>query len=287
MDTVAARNATYSLLVVDDEVSTRNLCRDVAADAGLQVYVAATTEEALDILDKYPVDIVVTDLQIPQIGGLELLKRTLANNSEIAVIVLTQYGTIATAIEATRLGAADYVTKPFHVQELRAKLDRLIHSIEMDQENRLMREELRSRPGFGGLIGMSPRMQRVYKLIQKVSQHKYPVLILGESGTGRELVARSIHFSGPRKNKSFAPVDCSSLVPTLIESELFGYVKGRFHRRATFEARIVRSRRRRHPSFSMKSAICPSTCRPSCCAPCRSVRSSRWARTSASAFARG
>ena len=148
VDTVAARNATYSLLVVDDEVSTRNLCRDVATDAGLQVYVAATTEEALDILDKYPVDIVVTDLQIPQIGGLELLKRTLANNSEIAVIVLTQYGTIATAIEATRLGAADYVTKPFHVQELRAKLDRLIHSIEMDQENRLMREELRSRPGF-------------------------------------------------------------------------------------------------------------------------------------------
>jgi two-component system response regulator HydG len=114
------------------------------------------------------------------------------------------------------------------VEELRAKLDRLIHSIEVDQENRLLREELRSRPGFGGLIGMSPRMQRVYKLIQKVAQHTYPVLILGESGTGKELVARSIHFSGPRKNKPFAPVDCSSLVPTLIESELFGYVKGAF-----------------------------------------------------------
>ena len=200
----------------------------MAVDAGLQVYVAATTEEALEILDQYPVDIVVTDLQVPQIGGLELLKRTHANNAETAVIVLTQYGTIATAIEATRLGATDYVTKPFHVEELRAKLDRLIHSIEMDQENRLLREELRSRPGFGGLIGMSPRMQRVYKLIQKVAQHTYPVLILGESGTGKELVARSIHFSGPRKNKPFAPVDCSSLVPTLIESELFGYVKGAF-----------------------------------------------------------
>src|ERR1700686_2671947 len=132
------------------------------------------------------------------------------------------------AIEATRLGATDFVTKPFHIEELRAKLDRLIHTIEVDQENRLMREELRSRPGFGALIGMSPRMQRVYKLIQKVSQHTYPVLILGESGTGKELVARSIHFSGPRKNKPFAPVDCSSLVPTLIESELFGYVKGAF-----------------------------------------------------------
>jgi two-component system response regulator HydG len=171
---------------------------------------------------------VVTDLQVPELGGLELLKRTHANNAETAVMVLTQYGTIATAIEATRLGATDYVTKPFHVEELRAKLDRLIHSIEVDQENRLLREELRSRPGFGGLIGMSPRMQRVYKLIQKVAQHNYPVLILGESGTGKELVARSIHFSGPRKAKPIVPVDCSALVPTLIESELFGYVKGAF-----------------------------------------------------------
>jgi two-component system response regulator HydG len=228
VDTPVHRGTTFSLLVVDDEVTTRNLCQDVAADAGLQVYVAQTTEEALEILDQYPVDIVVTDLQVPQLGGLELLKRTRANNPETAIIVLTQYGTIATAIEATRLGATDYVTKPFHVEELRAKLDRLIHSIEVDQENRLLREELRSRPGFGGLIGMSPRMQRVYKLIQKVAQHTYPVLILGESGTGKELVARSIHFSGPRKNKPFAPVDCSSLVPTLIESELFGYVKGAF-----------------------------------------------------------
>ena len=227
-ESLSARSAALSLLIVDDEDATRNLCRDVAADAGLDVYGAATTEEAVRILDQYPVDIVVTDLQVPQTGGLELLKRIRSNNPEIAVIVLTQYGTIETAIEATRLGAADYVTKPFHVEDLRGKLDRLIHSIEMDQENRLLREELRSRPGFGGIIGMSPRMQRVYKLIQKVAQHSYPVLILGESGTGKELVARSIHFSGPRKNRSFAPVDCSSLVPTLIESELFGYVKGAF-----------------------------------------------------------
>jgi DNA-binding NtrC family response regulator len=220
--------AALSLLIVDDEDATRNLCRDVASDAGLEIYGAATTEEALRILDQYPVDIVVTDLQVPQIGGLELLKRIRVTNPEIAVVMLTQYGTIETAIEATRLGATDYVTKPFHVEELRSKLDRLVHSIEMDQENRLLREELRSKPGFGGIIGMSPRMQRVYKLIQKVAQHSYPVLILGESGTGKELVARSIHFSGPRKNRPFAPVDCSALVPTLIESELFGYVKGAF-----------------------------------------------------------
>jgi two-component system response regulator HydG len=159
---------------------------------------------------------------------LELIKRIRAGNPQVSVIVLTQYGTIETAIEATRLGAVDYVTKPFHVEELRSKLERLVRSIELDQENRLLREQLRSRPGFGGLIGVSPRMQRVYKLIEKVAQHSYPVLILGESGTGKELVSRSIHFSGPRSNKPFSPVDCSALVPTLIESELFGYVKGAF-----------------------------------------------------------
>jgi DNA-binding NtrC family response regulator len=223
-----AKSAALSLLIVDDEVSARNICKDVASGAGLQVYASGTTEQALEILDQHPIDIVVTDLQVPQMGGLELIKRIRANNPGIAVIVLTQYGTIETAIEATRLGATDYITKPFHVEELHTKLDRLVHSIEIDQENRLLREQLKSRPGFGSFIGVSPRMQRVYKLIQKVAQHSYPVLILGESGTGKELVARSIHFSGPRKNKVFAPVDCSSLVPTLIESELFGYVRGAF-----------------------------------------------------------
>jgi DNA-binding NtrC family response regulator len=228
VESVAVKSAALSLLIVDDEVTTQSLCNDVALEAGLHVYASSTTEQALDILDQYPIDIVVTDLKIPQLGGLELIKRIRAGNPQVSVIVLTQYGTIETAIEATRLGAVDYVTKPFHVEELRSKLERLVRSIELDQENRLLREQLRSRPGFGGLIGVSPRMQRVYKLIEKVAQHSYPVLILGESGTGKELVSRSIHFSGPRSNKPFSPVDCSALVPTLIESELFGYVKGAF-----------------------------------------------------------
>jgi len=217
-----------TVLIVDDEDTTRNLCRDVVADGGLRTRTASTTEQALDILDQYPVDLVITDLRVPQIGGLELLKRVRESYPQTAVIVLTQYGTIESAVEATRMGAADYVTKPFHVPELRGKIDRVVRSLEIDQENRVLREQLRTRPGFGGLIGTSPKMQRVYRLIEKVSQHNYPVLILGESGTGKELVARSIHFSGSRQNKPFAPVDCSALVPTLIESELFGYVKGAF-----------------------------------------------------------
>ena len=222
------RSVAATVLIVDDENATRDLCRDIANESGLRTRTASTTEQALDILEQYPVDVILTDLRVPEIGGLELLKRVRQSHPRVPVIVLTQYGTIESAVEATRIGAADYVTKPFHIPELRTKLDRVVHSLELDEENRVLREQLRTRPGFAGLIGLSPKMQRVYKLIEKVSQHNYPVLILGESGTGKELVARSIHFAGTRSNRPFAPVDCSSFVPTLIESELFGYMKGAF-----------------------------------------------------------
>ena len=229
-DTVALadRRATIEILVVDDEDATRRLCCDVANEAGYKASAVPTTEAALEILDEEPVDIVLTDLRVPQLGGIELLKRIREHYAETAVIVLTQYGTIDTAVEATRLGAADYVTKPFRIDDLRSKLKRLVRSLEMDNENRVLREQLRTHRDFGGLIGFSQKMQRVYKLIEKVSKHNYPVLVLGESGTGKELVARSIHYMGSRQNKPFVPVDCSALTPTLIESELFGYVKGAF-----------------------------------------------------------
>jgi DNA-binding NtrC family response regulator len=225
---LTTKHAGAAVLIVDDEDSTRNLCRDVVSEAGFRARIASTTEQALEILDQFPVDILITDLRVPAMGGINLLRRVRESYPETAVIVLTQYGTIESAVEATRIGAADYVTKPFHIPELRGKIDRVAHSLEIDQENRVLREQLRSRPGFAGLIGLSVKMQRVYRLIEKVSGHNYPVLVLGESGTGKELVARSIHFSGERKNRPFVPVDCSALVPTLIESELFGYVKGAF-----------------------------------------------------------
>ena len=225
---VDERPTTITVLVVDDEDAARSLCSDVVSEMGLRVHTSPTTEQALEVIEQLPVDIVITDLKVPQMGGLELLKRVRETQPQVSVLVLTQYGTIESAVEATRLGAADYLTKPFHVDELRSKVERLIRAIDLDQENRVLREELRTRPGFGGLIGVSPKMQRVYRLMEKVSQHNYPVLILGESGTGKELVARSIHFSGARRSKPFVPVDCSALVPTLIESELFGYVKGAF-----------------------------------------------------------
>ena len=256
------RPSTVSVLVVDDEQTARDLCCDVATDTGLRARGAATTEEALDILDQSAVDIVITDLRVPELGGLELLKRVREHYPQTAVVMLTQFGTIDSAVEATRMGAADYVTKPFHVAELRTKLGRVVRSLETDQENRVLREQLRTRPGFGELIGISQKMSRVYRLVEKVSHHNYPVLVLGESGTGKELVARSIHFLGDRRNKPFVPVDCSALVPTLIESELFGYVKGAFTGRIT-ASRGSWSRQAEARFFSMRSEICRSTCRPS------------------------
>ncbi len=128
----------------------RAICTDVVEDAGLKVRTASTTEEALAVLEETTVDIVITDLKVPMVGGLELLRHVRKHTPHVPVLVLTQYGTIETAIEATRLGAVDYVMKPFHVDDLRAKLDRVVNSLALDQENRVLREQLRSKPGFGG-----------------------------------------------------------------------------------------------------------------------------------------
>ncbi|HXR33474.1 MAG TPA: sigma-54 dependent transcriptional regulator [Verrucomicrobiae bacterium] len=231
LEGIARNNRAASpihLLLVDDDDHIREVCRSVAEDCGMKVTDVSTAEEALEVMEISSVDILLTDLRLPGTSGLELLRRVTQTYPDIAVVMLTQYGTIDSAVEATRMGAADYVTKPFRVEELRARLEQVVHSLELKRENRLLREQVRTKPGFGGLIGMSPRMERVYKLIEKVSQRTHPVLILGESGTGKELVARSVHFLGPRKDRPFVPVECSALVPTLVESELFGYTKGAF-----------------------------------------------------------
>jgi DNA-binding NtrC family response regulator len=217
-----------TVLIVEDEESTRKLCADVAESSGMKAIVTSTVEEALRRLETHAVDIIVTDLILPPSSGLELLKQVHEMYPHVAVVVMTQSGTIDSAVAATRMGAVDYVTKPFHIEDLRARLDRVARDMDLDRENRLLREQLRSKPGFGGMIGVSAKMQRVYKMIERVSQHEYPVLILGESGTGKELVAKSIHYSGIRKERPFAQVDCSSPELPRAESKLFGYVEGAF-----------------------------------------------------------
>jgi DNA-binding NtrC family response regulator len=216
------------LLVVDDDEHIRETCRSLAEDCHLKVFDARTAEEALDMMELASVDIVLTDLRLPGTSGLDLLKKVAQTHPDVAVVMLTQSGSIESAVQATRLGALDYVTKPFRLEELKARLEQVVRSLELRRENRLLREQVRTKPGFGGMIGMSARMERIYQMIEKVALRDHPVLIIGESGTGKELVARSIHFSGPRKDKPFVSVDCSAIAPTLIESELFGYIKGPF-----------------------------------------------------------
>lgn len=217
-----------TILIVDDEEVTRELCLTVAAQAGLRGMAVPSAELALELLQHTPVDLLLTDLRLPGLGGIELLRRVSELYPQISIIVLTQYGTIDSAIEATRIGARDYVTKPFRIEELRTRLDRAIQAVELQQENHVLREQLQAQVAFGSFVGASEKMRRVYRLIEKVSPRDYSVLVLGESGTGKELVARAVHFTSPRRDRPFVPVDCSAITPTLIESELFGYVKGAF-----------------------------------------------------------
>jgi DNA-binding NtrC family response regulator len=218
-----------SVLIVDEEASTRDLCVYIALEMGFEVLSAASTELGLALLEQSPVNILITALKVPKLGGLELLKRTRANHPQTAVMVLTQEGTIEAALlQTSPFGAVDCIAKPIRLGEMRTKLDQLVRTLSLCKENRVLQEQLPTPLSYGGMAGASPEMRNMYKLIERVSQHNFPVLILGESGTGKELVARSIHFLGSRQHKPFVPVDCSGLVPTLIETELFGYVKGAF-----------------------------------------------------------
>ncbi|HZC23940.1 MAG TPA: sigma-54 dependent transcriptional regulator [Candidatus Binatia bacterium] len=217
-----------NLLIVDDERSIREACREVAQTLGFAAFVADSAEQAYRALDTQAFDAVLLDLRLPGAGGLDALRRIKERRPEAVIVVVTGYGTVQSAVQAMKNGAYDYVTKPFSVDELKLLLERVASHLKLKSENRLLREKVKSKQGFGGIIGRAPEMEKLYRIIAKAANSVHPVLILGESGTGKEMVARSIHYSGPFRDKPFIPVDCGSLVPTLIESELFGYVKGAF-----------------------------------------------------------
>ena len=217
-----------SLLIVDDERSMRESCRDVARSLGFNSRVAETPEHVYQVLETSSTDVVLLDLRLPGNSGLEVLREIKQRRPDILVIVMTGFATVESAVQAMKLGAYDYVTKPFNFEELRLLLERAAAHLKLTAENRLLREQVKSKHGFGSLVGHAPEMEKLYRIIAKAAHSTHPVLILGESGTGKELVARSIHYSGPFRDRPFIPVDCGSLVPTLIESELFGYVRGAF-----------------------------------------------------------
>jgi DNA-binding NtrC family response regulator len=217
-----------NLLIIDDERSMRESCREVAQSLGFHTLVADSPEHAYQSLDTHPVDVVLLDLRLPGTNGLEILREIKRSRPETLVIVMTGFATVQSAVQAMKLGAYDYITKPFNFDELRLVLERVTTHLKLTSENRLLREQLKAKHGFGSLVGHAPEMEKLYRIIAKAAHSTHPVLILGESGTGKELVARSIHYSGPYRDKPFIPVDCGSLVPSLIESELFGYVRGAF-----------------------------------------------------------
>jgi DNA-binding NtrC family response regulator len=223
-----SRSGRMHVLIVDEDPAVRSACCEIAALRGFVTHGIDNLAAARSLLSGNSIDILLLDLKSPGGAGLELLEEVKLLHPEIAVIVMTAFATVTSAVEAMRTGANDYLTKPFAVDDLAAVLDRAAERRNVDTASRRLREKLRSQHGLGSLIGNSPEIEKIYRILSKVSQTTHPVLILGESGTGKELIAHSIHSNGPSASKPFLPVDCGSLVPTLVESELFGYVKGAF-----------------------------------------------------------
>jgi len=217
-----------SVLVVDEDVAVREACCEIAVKREFVTHGVANVAAAREVLRGNSIDIILLDLKGPGSPGLELLDEIKALQPETAVIVMTAFATVTSAVEAMRTGAADYLTKPFGLDELTTVLERASERRTLDLASRRLREKLRTQTGLGNIIGRSAEMDKIYRILSKVAFTAHPVLILGESGTGKEMVARAIHANGPNAAKPFIPVDCSSLVPTLVESELFGYVKGAF-----------------------------------------------------------
>ena len=193
-------------------------------------------------------DIVITDVRMGDKDGMEVLRSFKKNAPDTTVIMITAFGSIETAIEAIREGAFDYISKPFKLEEIKITIQRALEQRRLLQENKQYRQELLSKYQFENFIGRTQQMLQVYKTIAKVANTKSTVLIYGESGTGKELVARSIHYNSQRNQRPFIPVDCASLVETLLETELFGHVRGAFTGRPLHEERASLKRRTGGPS---------------------------------------
>jgi two-component system, NtrC family, response regulator AtoC len=217
------------LLVVDDEQSIRKLCMTVGEALGFVCIEAESGESALDLLEEQPVHMILSDMVMPHMSGLEFLEKVKKLLPRAEVALMTGHGSIETAVQAMRLGAYDYITKPFSpLDELRLFLRRMADKVRLVEENEFLRQRMDSETAVHGIVGSSAKIQEVLRMASRLKDTRTSVLISGESGTGKELVARAIHFRGAFADRPFVAVDCGSLVPTLIESELFGYEKGAF-----------------------------------------------------------
>ncbi|MBN1930337.1 MAG: sigma-54-dependent Fis family transcriptional regulator [Desulfobacterales bacterium] len=217
-----------TVLIVDDEKNYPLILSAVLEEEGFETLTANSGREALDVINNSDVDLVLTDMKMPSMDGIELLNRIKVKDPDLPVIMMTAYGTVEKAVEAMQKGAFNYILKPFDNERLVIYVNKAIAMYRVIKENRHLRSTVESRYSFGNIIGKSKGMQNVFEIIRKVAPSNATVLLEGESGTGKELVAKSIHFNSPRHDKPFIVVNCSALAENLLESELFGHEKGAF-----------------------------------------------------------
>ena len=216
------------ILVVDDEKNTREALSRILREDGYDVLAAADGYQALDAISRNLPDLVLADLKMPGMDGIELLARARLKGFDIPFVLMTAYGTVETAVDAMRNGAEDYLTKPVNMEELEIQIKKILSHRKLLQETRELRERLRDKYKFENIVGSSPQMQSIFKTVQQVAPSRATVLITGESGTGKELIALAVHQNGPRADKPYVKVSCSALSENLLESELFGHEKGAF-----------------------------------------------------------
>jgi DNA-binding NtrC family response regulator len=216
------------MLIIDDEPLMRITLQDSLVGEGYEVVAAETGRKGVDLLRKNQWDIIITDLKLPDLEGIEILKEAKFLNPSTEVILITAYGSIDSAVSAMKEGASDYLTKPFSMDELLLIIKRLLRMKQLEEENLSLKKRVEERYRLEGLVGKSPQMLKIYDLIETVAQTDTTVLVNGENGTGKELVANAIHLQSPRKNSPFIKVNCAALPETLLETELFGHERGAF-----------------------------------------------------------
>ncbi len=216
------------VLIIDDEPLMRISISDALKAEGYNIASAATGSEGVKAIKDTSYDVVITDLRLPEVDGVQILKTCKQISPHTKVLMITAYGSVDTAVEAMRIGAYDYITKPFSMDELILTVKRLIELRDLENENIYLKEKIEEKYDFSGIIGKSEKMQDIFEKIRIIAPTDTTVLITGESGTGKELVANAIHFNSPRKNEAFIKVSCAALPETLLEAELFGHERGAF-----------------------------------------------------------
>ena len=217
-----------TILVVDDEKNTREALSKILSEDGYDVLSAADSYQALDLIGSDLPDLILADLKMPGMNGIELLSRIRVKGYDIPFVLMTAYGTVETAVAALKKGAEDYITKPVNMDALQSQIEKILSRRKMVQEIKNLREQLREKYRFENIVGNSPQMQSIFKTVHQIARSRATVLITGESGTGKELIASAIHQNGDRADKPYIKVSCSALSENLLESELFGHEKGAF-----------------------------------------------------------